>query len=187
MKLGESFRKNKEDIQGIFLKAYPEFVFKKMDKQKLCSIPVFTFHHVIAEKFERQLKYLYENNYKTIDADTLICVLSGEIKPDERTIVLTFDDGLSSLWTIIYPLLKKYRFVGVSFLIPFLIEEQKEYYPNLENVRQNGASIHELSGREKKISLCTWNEIYEMHNSGIIDFQSHSSYHSSVFINDKLI
>ena len=187
MNLKESFRKNKEDIQGIFLRAYPDFVLQEIDKMETNDIPVFTFHNVEPYKFERQLKYLAKNNYKTLNADTFESVLSNRIKPIENAVVLTFDDGSSSLWTTAYPLLKKYGFIGISFLIPFVIQEKNEYYPNLEDVWQGKSSLKEILEREKITPLCTWDEIKKMHNSGVIDFQSHSSSHSFVFINDKLV
>ena len=186
-KIKDIYRKNKQDIHGILFKKYPDFILKKTSNLEIGEIPVFVFHSVISEKFEKQLKYLSDNNYKTISTDTLINIITGKIKPIEKAVVLTFDDGRASLWSIAYPLLKKYRFVGVSFIIPFLVESKDEYYPNLDDVWQGSALVQEISDREKVLPLCTWEEIKKMHDSGVIDFQSHTLSHSSVFISNKLV
>jgi peptidoglycan/xylan/chitin deacetylase (PgdA/CDA1 family) len=187
MDLKESYRKNKEDIKGIFLKAYPDFIFRGKKSLETGEIPVFVFHSVIPSEFEEQLKYLAYNNYKTVDAEDLYNILIGKRKLETKTIALTFDDGLSSLWTIVYPLLRKYGFVGISFLIPSLIKDDEKYYPNLENLWQGKTSAQTIFKRKKISPLCSWNEIKIMHGSGVIDFQSHSFYHSSVYVSDKII
>lgn len=187
MILKEVYRKNKDDIKGILLKNYPDFVFRKKSSLEVGEIPVFVFHSVVANKFEEQLKYIAENGYKTVDADHLLDILKGNIKPQEKTVILTFDDGLGSLWTVAYPLLKKYGLKGISFLIPSFIKEDAENYPNLEDVWQGKASAEKISEREDILPLCNWDEINIMHESGVIDFQSHSHFHCSIFISDKLV
>jgi peptidoglycan/xylan/chitin deacetylase (PgdA/CDA1 family) len=187
MILKEVYRKNKDDIKGVLLGNYPDFVFRKKAKLEFGKIPVFVFHSVTADKFEKQLRYLADNGYKTINADCFYEVLTGSKKPQENTIVLTFDDGLGSLWTVAYPLLKKYGFTGISFLIPSFIKEDYGNYPNLEDVWQGRFSVEKISSREESLPLCSWAEVDKMHESGIIDFQSHSHFHCSVFISDKLV
>lgn len=67
------------------------------------------------EVFERQLQWLKKNGYTTI--------LPKEIsnhtfhKNPEKTIMLTFDDGTIDHFETVYPLLKKYGFGGVFFII----------------------------------------------------------------------
>ena len=186
LKINDSIRKNKEDIKGILLKKYPDFIFKGSSGLKFGEIPAFVFHSVVPENFEKQLKYLYDNNYTTIDADTLINVITGKAELIERAVVLTFDDGLSNLWTTIFPLLKKYNFVGVSFICPSFIEEKNEIFPNIEDVWSGKVLMKDITERERTLPFCTWEEIKKIHNSGVIDFQSHSFSHSSVFTNDKI-
>ncbi len=187
MILKEVYRKNKDDIKGILQRSYPDFVFRKKSSLEVGEIPVFVFHSIAADKFEEQLRYLAENGYKTINADHLHGILTGSIRPEEKAIVLTFDDGLSSLWAVAYPLLKKYGFTGVSFLIPSVINEDSGNYPNLEDVWRGSVSVEKISERDEVLPVCTWDEINVMHASGVIDFQSHSYFHCSVFVSDKLI
>lgn len=187
MNIKETHRKNREDIRGIFLKTYPDFIFRDKPKLGTGEIPVFVFHSVIQNNFEEQLRYLADNNYKTANSEHLYDLLVGNKKPEEKTIALTFDDGLGSLWTTAFPLLKKYGFVGISFLIPSLIENNNEYYPNLEDFWRGKNSVETILKREKISPLCSWTEIKKMHDSGVIDFQSHSFFHCSVFVNDKLV
>jgi len=54
--------------------------------------------------------------------------------------------------------------------------------PTLEDVWQGRASVEEvLAFRRGEPALATWEEIRIMHDSGVIDFHSHTMYHSLVF------
>lgn len=184
-KLADTYRKNKDDFGAILLGKYPAFVFRNVDKLPLGEIPVFVFHSVEPAPFEAQLKYLAENNYKTIDADTLAHILSGKVKAQPNTVVLTFDDGRGSVWATAYPLLKKYGFCAISFILPLQTIDSDHRYPHLEDVWQGRCSLTEVIERETIAPLCTWSEIEEMHQSGVIDFQSHTSFHHSVFVSHE--
>ena len=186
-RLSDSYKKNKDDVRALVCGLYPRFVYKSHDKLPKGEIPVFVFHSVDPQSFEAQLRYLADNGYRTLNAEELLQVLTKEKKPQENTIALTFDDGRGSLWATAYPLLKKYGFCATSFIVPFWIKEETKVFCNLEDVWGGCADLTEIQEREAKVPLCTWAEIREMHKSGVIDFQSHTSYHNSVFINDRLV
>jgi hypothetical protein len=106
----------------------------------------------------------------------------------ERATLLTFDDGWGSLWTYGYPLLKKYGMHGVCFIIPGMINEGINSFPNLSDVWEKRVSNSGLIERERSQEpLCTWAEIKDMANSGVIDFQSHTMYHSLIFTSPHII
>jgi peptidoglycan/xylan/chitin deacetylase (PgdA/CDA1 family) len=68
---------------------------------------------VTPTEFDNQLRWLSENGYKTVGLD----YLSNPIKLDFKPVVITFDDGYSDAYTDAYPILKKYNFSGVFYLI----------------------------------------------------------------------
>lgn len=185
--LSDSYRKNKDDVRALACGLYPRFVYRTSETLPKGEIPVFLFHSVEPEYFESQLRYLADNGYNTVHVEELLQVLTQKKKPREKSIALTFDDGRGSLWSIAYPLLKKYGFSATSFIVPFSIKEETKMCPNLEDVWSGRAEAIEAHERELKSPLCTWAEIREMHESGTVDFQCHTSHHNSVFINHNLI
>ncbi len=185
-KLKTIYRKNEADFKAILLKRYPEFVFKNLSRLSEKTIPIFVFHSVIPEYFESQIEYLALNDYRTLNSDELYQGITGKKILKENTVVLTFDDGCGSLWTTAYPILKKYCLSAICFLVPYWIKKESIEYPTVEELWKGKAKRHEVMKREISEPLCTWNEIVKMHESGVVDFQSHTSYHHSVFVSNKL-
>jgi len=178
----KSYSKNLPEYLAIRNKYYPEFVFEKKPRGLKNEIPVFTFHSVEPHRFETQLDFLSRNDYQTLNADTFYECLTGARPVPENAIVLTFDDGWGSVWAVAYPLLKKYRFCAVCFLIPGLMRMSDRDYPNLEDFWSGKSTLEEITRREMSMDpLCTWQEIRKMDEAGVIDFQSHSMYHSLIF------
>ncbi|MCB0753704.1 MAG: polysaccharide deacetylase family protein, partial [Ignavibacteriae bacterium] len=170
------YKKNYREYFALKNKLYPQFVFDSTLKTLRDEIPVFTLHSVNPKKFEEQLVFLSENNYNTINADNLYEYLIGTRKIEERTIVLTFDDGWKNLYTVVYPLLKKYAFKAVCFLIANLIPEKESETFEIDTEKVNNNFYPDSN------ILCNWDEIAEMENSGVIDFQSHSMNHYLISI-----
>ncbi len=140
--------------------AYPPFVTQINPDPVKDYVPVFISHKVTSSGFEEKLKFLKENNYRTITANELLSFIQGNYAPQGPTICLTFDDGHKTLYKIAFPLLKKYGFTAVSFIVPAFIGQ-----PN----------------------WVTWQEIEEMHKSGIVDFQSHTLEHKKIPVGDKIV
>lgn len=95
------------------------------------QVPILMYHHlsedvtnsemVSPEQFEAQIRALSEAGYTGVSFDELQAyVLRGEPLP-ENPVVITFDDGYRSNYTLAYPILQKYGMkatifaVGVSF------------------------------------------------------------------------
>ncbi len=66
--------------------------------------------------FEKDLKYLKDNNIKVIDFGELGEIVSGKTALLTHAAVITFDDGDHSWYTLVAPLLKEYRMKGTFFL-----------------------------------------------------------------------
>ena len=69
-----------------------------------------------AEEFENDLLYLRQKNIEVIDFNELEAVVSGERKLTTHAVIITFDDGDHSWYTLAAPLLKKYRMKATFFL-----------------------------------------------------------------------
>ena len=83
--------------------------------------------------------------------------------------------------------LKKYNLKAISFIVPSIIEDDNLKSPTIEDVWSGKTSLKQIENIESEKPFCSWSEIIEMHLSGLVDFQSHSMYHASVFKNNKLV
>lgn len=74
-----------------------------------------------ASKFEEQLKYLKDNNYKTLTIDEFKSWMYGEIDLPKKSVLLTIDDGAMGTGinngNVLIPLLEKYQVHATLFLI----------------------------------------------------------------------
>ena len=167
-------------------KAYPTFVHKEKDRLEN-EIPMFFFHSVSAIDLEEKFNYLVKNGYRTLKADELYeSLTSNKVVPN--TIALTFDDGDESLWSVAYPLLKKYGLTAIAFIVPNWIVDSVEYHPNLEDYSKGKISLQDVQKRKfNSHPFISWQEVKEMHNSGCIEFQSHSFSHSLIFTSGDIV
>jgi len=72
---------------------------------------------VAPETFEAQLEALARNGYQTITLTQLYLHLTQGQPLPEKPAVLTFDDGYRNAYTVVFPLLQKYGFVGTFFVL----------------------------------------------------------------------
>lgn len=183
------YQKNKHVIDALFLGKAPDFVVQSKPKQELQHIPVFTFHVAIPERFELQCRHLAENGYHTMSAEEFRKVMFGEVAPKKNSVLVTFDDGLKQVWTVAYPILRKYGLRGTVFLVPGCMGGiEAPLRPTLDDVWEGRAEEADVFGvRPNEDALATWSEVREMHGSGVIDFHSHTMWHSLVYSSDKIV
>jgi hypothetical protein len=187
-KLRWSYRKNAPDIFALLLRNYPRFVTAKEPGQLLDEIPVFTFHTVTPGSFEEKLQFLAQNGYRTLGGEEFRAAMLGESAIPTRSVLLTFDDGRASLYSVAFPLLQKYGFRAVAFIIPGLIPETAPLSRTYADFVAGHASADDLLARERGGEpLCSWEEIGTMHESGAIDFQSHTLFHHQVCVAEELV
>jgi len=162
--------KNQNDLFGILFRQYPAFVLSDRE-QETTDIPAFVFHDITAKALGLMLEFLAENNYLTLTADEYVERKIRGQRGQEREVLLTFDDGYKSLYAVAYPALKGYGLKAVAYIVPGMTQER------------DGKNNQEFLEK----SLCNWQEIREMHDSGVLDIQSHSMYHHSIATSHKLI
>lgn len=184
-KIGSPWEKNGPDIRAAFSGTLPRFLRTTEDPEG--EIPVFVFHSVEPARFEEQLGYLANNGYTTLDAKELVAALQGGTRVGQRTVALTFDDATGSFWAVAFPLLKKYGFRAILFAISGLVPDDDHLYPNLEDVWRGQATYEEIANRECIQPLCTWSELLNMHQSGVVDVQSHSLTHARINVSSKVV
>lgn len=188
-------KKIRKNLYEIILEAnhlrngcYPDFVKLNSPPPLSNEIPVFMFHTVKPEIFEDQLKLLAVNGYQTITCDEFCEMITQKMPIPEKTVLLTIDDGKSSVWVYAYPILKKYNFKASVFLIPGYMKENSDYIYNLEDYWNQKCQWQQVKGRDNEFDpLLTWQQVREMHDSGVIDFQCHTLYHHNIYTGSKIL
>ena len=132
-------------------------------------IPILMYHHfaddgsnpgttISAELFESQIKALRDAGYTAITFEQLCgYVFDGEPLP-QRPIVITIDDGYTSVYEVAYPILKKYDMKATVFIIGVMHGET--LYKD---------TLYPISPPHFGDA-----EALEMVESGVISIQSHS-------------
>jgi len=157
------WEKNWPEVKAAATGGLPKFIFARHPPELGLGVPVFCYHVIDARNFEADLDFLSRNDYVTIDADTLLDHLEKRRRAPRRAVVLTIDDGARNLYEIAFPLLQQYGMKSVAFIATrFQIEDPDDSL---------------CASKSGLPSLLSWSEICKMHESGIIDFQSHTHEH----------
>ena len=140
--------------------AYGETVNKKVGGP-MVQVPILLYHRfgpaangmtVTTGVFESHLKYLNDHDYPVIPLGNLVdYLLKGGPPPGNRSVIITVDDGHRSVYLTMFPIVKRYRVPVTLFLYPSAI---------------SNASY-----------AMTWDELREMKETGLFDFQSHTYWH----------
>lgn len=69
-----------------------------------------------AHVFEKQMRYLKENNYRIVTLRELYDFLQYRRSLPERSVVITIDDGYRSAYDIAYPILNEFDFKATLFI-----------------------------------------------------------------------
>ncbi len=160
-RLRRQIRESWEVPRDILLKRYPPFVTG--GDLPRGDVPVFVFHSLEPASFGRKLEYLARNDYVTLSSAEYLGVLTGTRPPPERAVVLTFDDGRGSLWTVGQPLLERHGMKGIVFVVTGRV-------PALAPARTADGDDGFLS----------WEEIVVLARKGRLEFQSHTQRHARI-------
>ena len=91
---------------------------------------------VSRKSFARQMAWLKYGGYHVITLDEYNAIRTGKQKSRGREILLTFDDGNYSFETDAYPVLKKYDFPGVIFLVSESVKHKSNGSMDTETVKR---------------------------------------------------
>ena len=153
------------------------------------DVPVFVFHGAEPDSFSRKLAHLAENGYVTLSADEYVAVLRGQRKPEERAVVLTFDDGRGSVWSVAAPLLRRHGMKAVVFLVPGRIASRPgapaPTWDDVESGRADAAAVLPPRGRRGRAPVAG-RRSRRSPATGLFDFQSHTLRHARVHTGPQL-
>jgi peptidoglycan/xylan/chitin deacetylase (PgdA/CDA1 family) len=164
---------------------YPDFVTSRAPARLGVDVPVFVYHTIEPELFEEQLSFLRENGYYTATAGELHDHLTGSRPLPQESVVLTIDDGRSSVYTHAFPLLQKFDMRATVFLIPGYVPEQGPPLRTLSDYWSGACPRSEVQHGDPE--LMGWDQIAAIADAGVLDFQSHTLYHHRVFTGPRIV
>lgn len=118
---------------------------------------------VSTQNFAAHLDWLAANGYHAVSLQQLIDAARGVRALPPRPVLLTFDDGLGSVYTRVYPLLRAYRFPAVVAVVSDWIGLPA------------GGSVAYGPGSAVRSDFVTWAQLREMQDSGLVEIASHSA------------
>ncbi len=187
--IDKGFNINKEDLKSLRKKVIEEFSLesiveniekiyqREIVKKRRYEMPVIMYHRVIkdetekgvhgtyvtVEQFEEQMKYLKKKGYETVTfKDLLNNRYKQRFDKDKKWIMLTFDDGYKDNYENAFPILKKYQFKGIIYI--------------LDGIEYNKWDVENSENPEKRFTLMNRDELLEMQNYGI-EFGGHTCTH----------
>ncbi len=116
------------------------------------------------QRFAQQMSWLKRLGYCVISFEEFIEYHRKQSLPPARSVVISIDDGYAELHTLVYPILQRYDFPAMIFLVTDKVGTCNDW-----------ASTNELRGRQ----LLSWAQISEMSQNGI-QFGAHSRTHTSL-------
>ena len=135
------------------------------------------YHHLNSDRcsndldiFESHLKYIKENFTTTFPTQNL----------QKSAICLVFDDGYYDFYKLIFPLLEKYNLKALLAVTPKYILDDCD---SSDDERLNHEH-NDLFEHYKKGTFCTYKELKQMHESGLVQIVSHSYSHINLVEDD---
>ncbi len=112
--------------------------------------------------FAWQMGWLYEQKFQVRPLREIVQLIHSGASLPPRTIVLTFDDGLTSVYEHAFPIMQQYRFTATVFLV-------SDYMGQKNNWPSQPANMAEFS-------VMTWAQAQEMQAAGFV-FGAHTATH----------
>lgn len=79
-------------------------------------------------RFNAQMCWLKYMKYNVINMDTCIRAVRREIPMPSRAVVLTFDDGFEDFYDYAFPVLKRYKFPAIVYVLPNYINGTADWF-----------------------------------------------------------
>ncbi|MDX3904304.1 MAG: poly-beta-1,6-N-acetyl-D-glucosamine N-deacetylase PgaB [Pigmentiphaga sp.] len=126
------------------------------------SEPDQTYLSVRTDQLIAQLAWLRENGYRAVSVDQILEARRGGTPLPPRAVLLSFDDGYSSFYTRVFPVLKAYGWPAVLAPVGAWIDT-----PADQEVNFGG----QPAPRDK---FLTWEQVAELARSGVVEIGAHT-------------
>jgi peptidoglycan/xylan/chitin deacetylase (PgdA/CDA1 family) len=104
--------------------------------------PINSQYYVPPGKFEEEMKLLHDWEYTTITTEMLVKAITEGTELPPRPILITFDDGHLNNYTTAFPIMQKYGFTGVLYVVGSYIGADE--YMNADQIKEMAAAGWEV-------------------------------------------
>ena len=116
--------------------------------------------------FEKEMKFLYRNNYKTLTLKDVECFYDRKCKLPKKSVLITMDDGWKNEYKLALPILKKYKLNAVIFYVGNNYDGKNKNFINkkdIVDIKKNYKNIeiacHTYSNHEEEAYLKSENDL----------------------------
>lgn len=133
------------------------------------KLPVIMYHLILSnsgragefiitpEMFRSDMEYIKQNGYNTVVMEDVIAYVKNGAPLPENPVMITLDDGYYNNYLYAYPTLME---LDMRAIISIIGIEADRYSESME--------------LNENYSHCTWEQLSEMSESGVIELQNHS-------------
>ncbi len=126
---------------------------------KAVVVPIILFHHVSVspinsqyyvppEKFDEELKLLRDWQYTTITIEMLLKAIKEGTNLPPRPLIISFDDGNLDNYTNAFPIMQKYGFTGVLYIVGNYMGADN--YLNADQIKEMAAAGWEVGSHSMR-------------------------------------
>lgn len=115
-----------------------------------------------AGKLIREFEWLQEQGYHPVSLTQIVASREQGIPLPPKAVLLTFDDGYTSFYTRVYPLLKLFNYPALLAVVGRWLETPE------------GQTIDYDSQRIPRSRVMSWDQLREVAASGLVEIASHS-------------
>ncbi len=127
---------------------------------------------VSTDRLIAQFTWLRENGFQPVSVETIIAAEQGRRSLPQNAVLLTFDDGLASVYSRVYPLLKLFNYPAVVSVVTSWVEMD--------------GGVAYANRRRHAQDFLTWEQLREMQASGLVEIASHThSLHTGISANPQ--
>jgi biofilm PGA synthesis lipoprotein PgaB len=151
----------RDDVSASRVQTIPE--------NRLAIVPAWSTEHLDPDQYAisthnlaSHFDWLQEHGFQAVSLQQLIDARTGHGTLPEKAVLLTFDDGLRSMYTKVFPLLKAFHYPAVVSVVgawaDLPAEGKVDYGPRSFT----------------QADFATWDQLREMQESGLVEIASHT-------------
>lgn len=140
------------------------------------------YHHINGVKYSNDLQ-IFEKHLEYLLSRYTFVIPNDVLNKKNNNLCLTFDDAYYDFYYYVFPLLKKYNIKAILAVPTGLIMESTKASIE-ERLSLDHDDIYIDKNYQKFGTFCTWYELKEMHESGLVIMASHSHKHKDLAASD---
>lgn len=109
-------------------------------------------------QFREEMRYLSEHGYHTLKMSEVASILYNSLPFPEKSVIITFDDGYASNYTLAYPILQDYNLKATIAVV----------------VVSSVVASDDGGLTQQNIPHLSFDQMREMQSSGLVEIGSHS-------------